>query len=65
MFLSPTPILKIESWSQSTIQSLYSGSFGRNRADVNIKQQTTSELVSTEIVMSDNEELDPPPSHDG
>ena len=42
MFVSPPPIPNIESLSQSIISSLDSGSFGRNRADVNIQQQTTS-----------------------
>ena len=40
MFVSPPPIPIIESLSQSTISSLYSGSFDRNRADMNIQQQT-------------------------
>ena len=31
---------------------------------MNIQQQTTSEVADTETVMSDNEELDPPPSQD-
>ena len=42
MFLSPPPITNIESLSQSTILSKDSGSFFRNRYDVNIQQQTTS-----------------------
>ena len=42
MFVSPPPIPNIESLSQSTISSLYSGSFSRNRAEVNIQQQITS-----------------------
>ena len=42
MFVSPPPIPNIESLSQSTTSSLDSGSFGRNRADVNIQQQTKS-----------------------
>ena len=41
IFLSPHPILNIESFSQSTISSLDSVSFGRNRSDMNIQQQTT------------------------
>ena len=45
---------------QSTISSLGSGSFGKNRSDVNIQQQTTSELADTHTMMADNEELDPP-----
>ena len=40
MFVSPPPITNIESFSQYTISSLDSGSFGRNRADVNIQQKT-------------------------
>ena len=64
MFVSPPPIPNIELLSQSTISSLDSGSFGRNRADVNIQQQTTSEVADTETVMADNEELDPPPPQD-
>ena len=59
MFVSPTPIPNIESLSQSTISSLDSGSFGRNRADVNIQQQNTSEVADIETVMADNAELDP------
>ena len=31
---------------------------------MNIQQQTTSEVANTEIVMADNEELDPSPSQD-
>ena len=64
MFVSPPPIPNIESLSQSTISSLDSGSFGRNRYDVNIQQQTTSEVADTETVMSYNEDLDPPLSQD-
>ena len=60
MFVSPPPIPNIESLSQSTISLLFSGSFGRNRHDVNIQQQTTLEVADTEIVMDYNEELDPP-----
>ena len=48
MFVSPPTIPNIESLSQSTISSLVSGSFGRNRADVNIQQKTTPELANTE-----------------
>ena len=47
MFVSPAPISNIESFSQSTISSLYSESFGRNRADMNIQQQTTSKVANT------------------
>ena len=45
MFVSPPTIPNIESLSQSTISSLDSGSFGGNIADMNIQQQTTSEVV--------------------
>ena len=41
-FVSTTPITNIESFSKSTISSLDSGSFGRNRADGNIKQPNKS-----------------------
>ena len=64
MFVYTPPISNIESLSQSNISSLDSVSFGRNRADVNIQQQTTSALPNTETVMTDNEELDPPPPQD-
>ena len=64
MFLSPPPIPSIESLYQSTISSLDSGSFGTNRADVNIQQQTTSEVADTEAVMDDNEDMDPPLTKD-
>ena len=64
MFVSPPPIPNIESFSQSTIASLDSGSFGRNRSDVNIQQLTTSEVSNIDTVMSANEELDPPPPQD-
>ena len=50
--------------SQSTISSLDSGSFDRNQSDVNIQQQTTSEVADTEILMAYNEELDPPSPQD-
>ena len=64
MFISPTPIPNIESLSQSTISSLDSGSFGRNQADVNIKQKTTSEVANTETVMDCNEDIYPPQPQD-
>ena len=64
MFVSPPPITKVDSLSQSIISSLDSGSFDRNRADGNIKQPTTSEVANTEIVMAYNEDIDPPPPHD-
>ena len=64
MFVSPPPIPEIESLSQSTRSSLDSGSFGRNRSDVNIQQQTTSEVADTETVMAYNEELYTPPPQD-
>ena len=47
MFVSPPPIPNIESLSQSTISSLYSGSFDRDRADGNIQQPTTPEVANT------------------
>ena len=46
-FVSPPPITNIESFSQSTISSLDSGSFDRNRADVNNQQPTTLEVANT------------------
>ena len=61
MFVSPPPIPNIKSLSQSTISSLDSVSLGRNRADVNIQQQTTSEVSNTETVMAYNEDMDTPP----
>ena len=64
MFVSPPPITNIESLSQYTISSLNSGSFGRNRADVNIQQQITSEVANTYTVMAYNEDIDPPPTQD-
>ena len=64
MFVPPPPIPNIESLSQSTISSLGSGSFGRNISDVNIQQQTTSEVANTETVIANNDELDPPPKQD-
>ena len=64
MFVSPLPIPKIESLSQSTISSLYIVLFGINRADVNIQQQTTSKVADTETVVVFNEDLDPPPPQD-
>ena len=60
MFVYPPPITNIEYLSQSTISSLGIVSFVRNRYDVNIQQQTTFEGANKEIVMADNEELDPP-----
>ena len=64
MFVSPPPIPNIESFSQSNISSLNSGSFYRNRADRNIQQPTTSEVAYTETVMDYNKDLDPPPPQD-
>ena len=64
MFVSPPPVLNIESFSQSTISSLDSGSFDRNRAYGNIQQPTASEVANKETVMDYNEYLDPPPPHD-
>ena len=63
-FVSPPPIPNIESFSQSTISSLYSGSCDRNRADWNIQQQTTLEVANTETVMGYNEDIDPPSPRD-
>ena len=60
-FVSPPPIPSIESFSQSTISSLDSGSFDRNRADGNIQQPTTSEVSNTETLMAGNEDIDTPP----
>ena len=64
IFLSPPPIPNIESFSQSTISSLDSGSFGRNQADVSIQQPTKSELFDTEKLMAYNKDLDLPPPQD-
>ena len=57
-FVSPPPIPNIESFSQSTISSLDSGSFDRNRADGNNQPPTTSEVANTETVMAGNEDID-------
>ena len=62
--VSPPLILNMESLSQSTISSLDNGSFGRNRADMNIQPPTTSEGDDTEKLMAYNEYLEPPPPHD-
>ena len=64
IFVSPPPITNIESFSQSTISSLDSGSFDRNRSDGNIQQPTTFEEANTETMLAYNEYLDPPPPHD-
>ena len=64
MFVSPLPIPNIESFPQSTILLFDSGSFGRNRADVNIQQHNTSKVADTDTVMTDNEEIDPSPPQD-
>ena len=64
MFVSPPSIPNIESFFQSTISSLDSGSFGRNLADRNIQQPTTSEVADTETVTSYNEDLNSPPPQD-
>ena len=63
-FFSPPPIPNIESFYQSTISSLDSGSFDRNRADGNIQQTTTLEVANTETVMAGNEDIDTPPPQD-
>ena len=55
MFVSPPPIPNIESLSQSTIASLGSGSFGRNKYDVNLQQRSTLDVANTETVMADTE----------
>ena len=64
MFVIPPHIPNIDSLPQSTISSLNSGSFVRNRDDMNIQQQTTSEVADTETVMADNEDLYPRPPQD-
>ena len=64
MFVSPPPIPNIESFYRSTISSLDSGSYGRNLSDVNIQQQNTSEVYNTDTLMSNNEEIYPPPPQD-
>ena len=64
MFIPPPPIPNIESFSQSTISSPGSRYFGKHRYDVNIKQWTTLEVANKETFLSDNEELDPPPTQD-
>ena len=63
-FVSPPPILKIESFSQSTISSLDSGSFDRNQADGIIQQPTTLDVANTETGMDFNEDIDTPPTQD-
>ena len=64
IFVSTSPIPNIESLSQSTTSSLDSGLLGRNQADMNIQQQTTSEVADIETVMAYNEYLDLPPPQD-
>ena len=39
-------------------------SFVGKKSDVNIQQQSTSEVANIETVMADNEELDTPPPQD-
>ena len=63
-FFSQPPIPNIESFSQSTISSLDSGSFDRNLADGNNQQPTTSEVANTETVMAGNEDIYTPPQQD-
>ena len=63
-FVSPPPIPNIESFSQSTISSLGSGSFNRNRADGDNQQPTTSEVANTETVLAGNKDIDTPPPQD-
>ena len=50
-FVSPPPIPNIESFSQSTISSLDSGSLYINRSDGNNQQPTTSEVSNKETVV--------------
>ena len=64
MLVSPPSIPNIESLSRLTISSLGSGSFGRNRYVVNIRQQTTFKVAYTETVMAYNKYLDLPPPQD-
>ena len=64
IFVSPPTIPNIESLSQSTISLLDSGSFGRNRADGNIQQPTTSDVKNIETVITYNEDIDLPPPQD-
>ena len=64
MFVSPPPIPNIESLSQSTISSLDSGSFDRNRSDRNIQQPTASEVANIDTAMAGNEDMDTPPPQD-
>ena len=64
MFVSPPPIPNIESLSQFTISSLDSGSFGRNRVDMNIQQPTTLGVSDTETVMAYDEDIYPLPTQD-
>ena len=63
-FVSPPPIPNIESFSQSTISSLDSVSFDKNRADRNNQKQTTSKVANTYTVMAGNEDIDTPPPQD-
>ena len=63
-FVSPPPIPNIEPFSQSTISSLDSGSFDRNRADGNNQQPTTLEVSNTETMMAGNEDIDTPTPQD-
>ena len=63
-FITPPHIPNIESFSQSTISSLDSGSFDRNRADENIQQPTPSYVADLETVMDGNEDIDTPPPQD-
>ena len=63
-FVSPPPIPNIESFSQSTISPLDSGSFDRNRTNGNNQQPTTSEVANTETVMASNEDIYTPTPQD-
>ena len=63
-FVSLPPIPNIESFSQSTISSLDSGSFDKNRADGNNQQPTKLEVANIKTVMAGNEEIYTPPPQD-
>ena len=52
-FVSPPPIPNIESFSQSTISSLDSGSCDGNQADGNNQQPTISSLLAITVSVLD------------
>ena len=54
----------IESLSQSTISSLDSELFDRNRDDGNIQRPATSEVANTATVVAGKKDIDTPPPHD-